>query len=314
MAAAGAHLLRRVDVRDMGRAAARGEAGGVPGGPGVAGGIGEGAGGVRRHQPLGDDGPLRADAAAAARGHGAGEAGDGRGRSHGGGPRERAARSRRHLRPCVRPDGEHDVFDVPADGGAEGAGRLGADWWADRELDDVRAGRGAEAGACGSAGRAVRGRRGPCPRVRGPAGADGGALRAQPLRRRRAALPHGRHGAVEGRRDAGLRGPARRAGEGARLPGGGGRGGGGADGARGGERGGGGGERRGSGGQATGGVRGGEAGGIAGGRQPASAPEAAATGVHGAVGVRGAGHVAADACRQGGPQGPAGAGSAGFES
>jgi hypothetical protein len=64
----------------------------------------------------------------------------------------------------------------------------------------VRAGRARSTGARRRPGRAVRGGRGGGARLRRPAGADGGALRPRPVRRGgRAAVPHGRPGAVVGR-------------------------------------------------------------------------------------------------------------------
>ena len=91
--------------------------------------------------------------------------------------------------------------------------------WATRALY-VLDGAGGAGARVGVAGRAVPGRRRRGARLPGPAGADGGALRPRPVQRRagRAAVPHGRPGALAGGRDAGVPGPHGRPGEGARLP------------------------------------------------------------------------------------------------
>ena len=117
-----------------------------------------------------------------------------------------------------------------------------------------------------------------------------------------AAVPHGRPGAVSARRSSGLPGSDRPSGEGAGLPHRAGRGGGGAAGARGGALGrgaGASGPRRRPG---AGGVRGDGARGGLGGRA-AAAPEGPPARAHGAVGVSIPGVSAADAQRQGGPEG-----------
>ncbi len=170
----------------------------------------------------------------------------------------------------------------------------------------LRTGRAPAPGAHRRARRALHRRRGPGARLPAPPGADRRALHPRRLqwRARRAPLPHGRPRALEVRRHAGLPGPHRLPGEAARLP------------HRAGRsrsraacppvrRG-----RRGRGAQrrplrrAARRLR----------RRPvrsagrpgaAHVPRRAAAGVHGAVGIRGAGHAAPDSQRQGGPQGPA---------
>src|SRR6266496_3238588 len=80
----------------------------------------------------------------------------------------------------VRADGGDDQRDVArVGGGGEGEG---GDREAGVERARVRAGRGAGAGAGGSGGRAVAGRSGTGERVPGEAGADGGEVRAEPVR------------------------------------------------------------------------------------------------------------------------------------
>ena len=74
--------------------------------------------------------------------------------------------------------------------------------------------------AGGRAGRAVHRRRGAGARLPGPAGADGGALRARSVRggAGSAAVPDGRPGALAAGRRPRVPGPGRPAGEDARLP------------------------------------------------------------------------------------------------
>ena len=107
-------------------------------------------------------------------------------------------------------------FAIPAELG----GRHGAHRPPRRQHARLRAGRGAAPRARRRPGRAVRGRRRRGARLPGPARAHGGALRPRSVRRgaRRADVPHGRPGALDGGRRARVPGPPGRAGEDPRLP------------------------------------------------------------------------------------------------
>ncbi len=162
----------------------------------------------------------------------------------------------------------------------------------------------------GRAGRAVHRRRRPGARLSRPAGPDGRALRAGPVRRRAgsAPLPHRRPGALPARRRRRVPRPPRPPGQDPRLPHRAGR-------------------DRGGAGRAARGPRGGRAGARGHARRPAagrlrgrrrrgrascaSALRERLPELHGARRLRDARGAAAHPQRQGGPQGPAGAGVAG---
>ena len=120
----------------------------------------------------------------------------------------------------VRPDRSGGGRDVAALHAGDGGPAGGAHRPAGREHADLRARPDGGAGAGGSGGGALPGRRAGGPGLLEPPGAHGGALRAGPVRRRarRAPVSHRRPGALPVRRHGGVRGPGRSAGEAPREP------------------------------------------------------------------------------------------------
>jgi non-ribosomal peptide synthetase component F len=102
----------------------------------------------------------------------------------------------------VRADGDHDLVHRRA-GDREAGGA--ADRTAGGQYPGVRAGWVAGPGACRGGRGAVSGRGRAGPGVPGPGGADGGAVRGVPVRRKRADVPDRGPGAVAARRAAGVR-------------------------------------------------------------------------------------------------------------
>nr|WP_167336256.1 non-ribosomal peptide synthetase [Xanthomonas sacchari] len=202
-------------------------------------------------------------------------------------------------------DGSDGVVELPPGGTGGGALEEHSVWPPDLERALLRAGRARRAESDRGTWASAHRRQVPGRRLLEPSGAERRALRGRPVRAGCADVPDRGSGAVLGGRDAGVSGPQRFPGEGARLPDRAGRDRVGAAGMRGGPRGGGGGAGRGGVGAEPGGVLAGRGGGGAGAAQPVAG---AVAGVHGAVGVRASGAVAADAERQAGPGVVAGAG------
>ena len=195
-------------------------------GPWGASGGGEPGGGggrtpprraARGHGSDGDAGDARDLAPAARRGmeRFRGVVGALRRRGPGGLAGGRAPRARGVPVESLWPDRDHGVVDPIGDR------RWGAsiDRPADRQHGCLSVRSPGSARARGSAGRAAPGRLGPGAGVSRPSRADGGAVRAAPLRGTGvAAVSDGGPGALPPGRGAGLPGPHRPAGQGARLP------------------------------------------------------------------------------------------------
>ncbi len=144
--------------------------------------------------------------------------------SVGGGRAEVVVRARGERRDAVgehvRDHGDHGPRELPGVGGGRCARHGQPDRSAHPGLAGVRAGRARRAGAGGGDGGDVYRWRRCRPRLPEPSGADGGALRGEPVPRRgpRADVPDGRPGPLVAGRQPGVPGPGGRAGQAARFP------------------------------------------------------------------------------------------------
>ncbi|RYJ25596.1 hypothetical protein CU044_4042 [Streptomyces sp. L-9-10] len=119
---------------------------------------------------------------------------------------------------CVRADGDHHLRAVRTGRGRGRLGRAGSAGRSDGRHPGLRTGRCPAPGRRRCAGRTVSGRFGAGARVRRPGRADGGAVRGQPVRGGRTAVPDRRCRTPTGRRPSGVPRPERRPGEDTRLP------------------------------------------------------------------------------------------------